>query len=158
MPQGLPNRLHDLIRLPALGLLMVGMAVFPPLAGAAEDAELARVFDSFFSLELDSTRSAAVENIKIERDGLIIDLKSGRLWFAQPLLGRVTGAHFVGDGVVSMRANGLAGVNMLKATLSGKNSGVSFPGKMPADMILQPASGEKEFKLYRARFTEVFFR
>ena len=158
MLQGPWNRLYSLILSPALGLLLVVMVVLTPVAGAAEDAELARVFDAFFSLGLDSTRSAAVENVKIERDGLEIELKSGRLWFAQPLLGRVTGAHFVGDGVVSMRANGIAGVNMLKATLSGKNSGVNFPGKMPADVILQPASGEKKFDIFQARFTEVFFR
>ena len=87
-----------------------------------------------------------------------LEFSSGRMWFAQPLNGRVTGGHFVGEGVVTITANGLAGVNMLKATLSGKNSGVNFPGKLPADMILRPASGEKDFDVFKAKFTEVFVR
>jgi hypothetical protein len=141
----------------ALLVLMLVLAAMPaPRAG--QDQEMTDLFTGFFTVGLDTTRSAPIAGVTIERDGVKITLESGRLWFTEPLAGEITGAHFVGKGKVRIHANGLAGVNMLKATLSNKNSGVPFPGKLPAEMVHQPASGEKEFRFLEASFTEVYLR
>ncbi len=156
LPPSRRPRFH--VFLAATACLAGALALTPTPTLAAEDSAMAEAFDAFTRIGLDTSRSLPVSNLKIERDGMVLELSSGRLWLAQPIRDRITGAHFVGQGVVTLTSNGLTGLNMLRATLKGQNAGVSFPGKLPADAVLRPASGEKDFDIFKAKVSEVYLR
>ncbi|MFQ5767346.1 MAG: M1 family metallopeptidase, partial [Acidobacteriota bacterium] len=144
--------------LPGVLLVLLLMSLMGGASEAALDTKLEGLFNGFYRVKLETARSVPVKNLKIERDGLTLELASGRLWLSSPLGGRVTGAYFVGEGVATLTAHGQTGQNMLRATLSGKNAGVPFPGQLPKDAVLRPASGEKDFNVLKVKVTEIFFR
>ena len=154
------TRHHPILprRVRLVALLAVLLAGFAPALRAAEDPELSQAFWKFFRVKLDTSRSAPVQNLTIQRDGMKLKLTSGRLWLAKALLDRTTGAYFIGEGTVSLTANGLVGNQMLRSTLKGENFGSAFPGRIPTEVILRPRAGEKQFTEFRAKVSEVFFR
>ncbi|MFQ5718848.1 MAG: M1 family metallopeptidase [Acidobacteriota bacterium] len=134
------------------------LALVPDPAVAAPDKDLTSAFWQFRQVELDTSRSAPVSQMTIKREGMTLVLESGRIWLAQPFLDRITGAYFVGDATVTMTAHGLAGRQMLRATLSGKNQGVSFPGSISSKVIVRPGPGEKNFDVFAAKVHDVWLR
>jgi hypothetical protein len=151
---GLFRRVAPAVWLAVAGLCFVSSAP----AAVIIDAEMERTFKAFYEMDLDSTRAVPVAGLKIQRDGLQLDLASGHLWLSKPLEGRITGAYFIGDGTATITANGLVGRNMLRATLSGKNAGVPFPGQLPQASILRPAIGEKAFDRLEVKIEQAHFR
>jgi hypothetical protein len=57
------------------------------------------VYGNLKNLELDETKVAEVESLTLKRDVGIFHLKRGKIYLAKPVLDKVTGAVFVGDGI-----------------------------------------------------------
>jgi hypothetical protein len=82
------------MRIRVLGLLAL---VIPPLASAA-DPDLLAAYAQFRSIALDSNRVAVAENLAIKRDAGTLQFTSGKLYALQPVLDKVAGVVFVGEG------------------------------------------------------------
>ncbi len=58
--------------------------------------------ESFYSVGLDAARAYAIPSARLQRDRLSINLEGGTLVLAQPILGRVTGACYLGKARLAL--------------------------------------------------------
>jgi len=73
-----------------------------PLPVSAEGAEMESTFGAFYTSGLDIDHPLAVENLRVEKDSLIVTLRHGTIYLTRPLLGEVIGAYFVGEGLFNL--------------------------------------------------------
>ncbi|MGH9796720.1 MAG: hypothetical protein ACRD5D_01035, partial [Candidatus Polarisedimenticolia bacterium] len=73
-------------------------------APAAEDfaRDREKIFDAFYRTGLDTSRPYAVTNLSIKKDNVTLLLKQGVVFLSQPIAGEITGAAFLGEGLISM--------------------------------------------------------
>jgi hypothetical protein len=98
--QRLLTRVLPFVSLGALLGLPAGAATGERTTRATEG--LKGIYDSLRKVELDTTRSAPIENLVIQRDITKITLVSGRLWVAKPWRegAAPAGAWFSGEGTI----------------------------------------------------------
>ncbi len=86
--------------------LCTAVLVLLPVALYADDDnpknDLEREYVALTKVGLDSGSAARLENFTLKRDCLELTLKSGTLFFAEPVEGQVTGAVYVGSGRIKV--------------------------------------------------------
>jgi hypothetical protein len=74
----------------------------PAPAGADFARDREKIFDAFYRTGLDVARPYAVTNLSIKKDNVTLLLKQGVVFLSQPIAGEITGAAFLGEGLISM--------------------------------------------------------
>lgn len=74
----------------------------PAPAGADFARDREKIFDAFYRTGLDVAHPYAVTNLSIKKDNVTLLLKQGIVFLSQPIAGEITGAAFLGDGLISM--------------------------------------------------------
>jgi hypothetical protein len=70
----------------------------PGPAGAASDQE--SLLKAYFETGLDTDRGFSVTNLVFKKDAVTLTFKQGSLFLLKPIDGQVTGAVFIGDGLI----------------------------------------------------------
>jgi hypothetical protein len=101
MPSPVVIRRYDSMPMAALIFLM-GIGLFATLApplGAQNAPNSDPAYQALRNLTL-GQESVSVSNFDLRRDGAVFHLRSGSVCFVAPVQGKVTGAVFVGDGIL----------------------------------------------------------
>src|SRR5581483_6441990 len=74
-----------------------------PAAGWAADPDVLAAYHQLREAAPDPERVAVVDKLELKKDAATFRLKSGSLYFLKPVLGRPSGAVFIGDAVLSFQ-------------------------------------------------------
>ncbi|MEE9219294.1 MAG: M1 family aminopeptidase [Acidobacteriota bacterium] len=100
------------------GTLAVPCALAADAAPGLTQEAMRQAAESFYSVELDASRSYTISRAQLRRDRLQIELEGGTLTFAQPILGRVTGACYSGTARLSLTPPGPREKASLRANIN----------------------------------------
>lgn len=99
----LPRFALALICLMMLGAAVPAAADEAPATPALDPSRMELVFNTFFSVDLDLEHPLQVQDFHLTKDALQMIFQRGTFYLARPVAGEVTGAYFLGDGVVQMK-------------------------------------------------------
>lgn len=70
--------------------------------GQPTSAELMSAYQELREVSIDSSRIVEVDSLVLEKDVARLTFHSGRLYFLHPVMDRITGAVFVGEGTFTL--------------------------------------------------------
>lgn len=99
-PGGFHTKIWPLMPRRIVTLLSLAPLFLAHRAGAAE-ADLIATYNQFRKAAPDPSHVAVAENLTIKKDAATFQFRSGTLYALEPVLGKVAGVVFIGDGVFS---------------------------------------------------------
>lgn len=82
----------------SLVAIFSGQALFSQESKVLSGLEILDLNEKWETIGLDYTKIAHVENLTLTRDAASFQFKKGEIYLLNPILGRVTGAVFIGEG------------------------------------------------------------